>query len=240
MFRTLIVLASLTSLSTGVLAQGNIFLRTGDYDYQLTKIHSDLSFFAINVEFSAPLTSGAYDNPDVISISLWVRGNLAPGTPSGFTDFDHPWQFSGTDFYSRGGSLRFEISNDADLSDGIQVSELVGDGVVLTVDGREIDYGSYHPAIFELRADGTGRIQNSNNIVTLDPLIEVDFGEEYITDLRFNPETTTIFTSVRTPDVEGRRSGSGSIGALELTVMLALMLMTLYRTRRIMSRMSSA
>jgi hypothetical protein len=230
MLMKLIVLALLTSLSSGALAQGNIFLRTGHYDYQLTKTHSDLSFFSVNVEFAAPLVPGVYNNPDAVTISLWVRGNLAPGTPSGFADFDHPWGFSGTEFYNRGGSLRFEISNAAVLSDGIQVSELVGDGVVLTVDSREIDYGSYHPAIFELRADGTGRIQNSNNIVTLDPLNEVDFGEEYITDLRFDPGNTTVMTDVRVSDIDTRRTGSGSIYALDLLAMLTLMLF--YRAKR--------
>ena len=237
MLRKLIVLALMTSLSSGALAQGNIFLRTSYYDYQLTKTHSDLSFFAVSVEFAAPLVPGVYNNPDAVTISLWVRGNLAPGTPSGFADFDHPWKFSGSEFYNRGGSLRFEISNAAVLSDGIQVSELVGDGVVLTVDGREIDYGSYHPAIFELRADGTGRIQNSNNIVTLDPLNEVDFGEEYITDLRFDPGNTTIFTNVRVSDIDTRRTGSGSINALDLLAMLTLMLF--YRAKRKKNRANS-
>ncbi len=237
MLRKLIVLALLTSLSSGALAQGNIFLRTGDYDYQLTKTHSDLYFFSVNVEFAAPLVPGVYNNPDAVTISLWVRGNLAPGTPSGFADFDHPWRFSGTEFYNRGGSLRFEISNAAVLSDGIQVSELVGDGIVLTVDSREIDYGSYHPAIFELRADGTGRIQNSNNIVTLDPLNEVDFGEEYITDLMFDPGNTTVITDVRESDIDTRQIGSGSINALDLFVMLTLMFF--YRTQRKMNRANS-
>jgi hypothetical protein len=237
MLRKLIVLALMTSLSSGALAQGNIFLRTAYSDYQLTKTHSDLSFFVVDVEFAAPLVPGVYNNPDAVTISLWVRGNLAPGTPSGFADFDHPWKFSGSEFYNRGGSLRFEISNAAVLSDGIQVSELVGDGVVLTVDGREIDYGSYHPAIFELRADGTGRIQNSNNIVTLDPLNEVDFGEEYITDLRFDPGNTTIFTNVRVSDIDTRRTGSGSINALDLLAMLTLMLF--YRAKRKKNRANS-
>jgi len=231
MLRKLIVLALLTSLSSGALAQGNIFLRTNDHDYQLTKIHSDLYFFSVNVEFAAPLVPGVYNNPDVVMISLWVRGNLAPGTPSGLADFDHPWAFSGTEFYNRGGSLRFEVSDAAVLSDGIQVSELVGDGVVLTVDNREIDYGTYHSAIFELRADGTGRIQNSNNIVTLDPLNEVDFGEEYIADLRFDPGNTTIFTNVRLTDIDTRQIGSGSISVLDLFVMLTLMLVFLYRAQ---------
>jgi len=237
MLRKLIVLVLLTSLSSGALAQGNIFLRTGHHDYQLTKTHSDLYFFAVNVEFAAPLVPGVYNNPEAVSISLWVRGNLAPGTPSGLADFDHPWQFPGAEFYGRGGSLRFEISEAAVLSDGIQVAELVGDGVVLTVDSREIDYGSYHPGIFELRADGTGRIQNSNNIVTLDPLNEVDFGEEYITDLRFDPGNTTIFTNVRLTDIDTRRIGSGSINALDLLAMLTLMLF--YRANRKKNRANS-
>jgi hypothetical protein len=123
------------------------------------------------------------------------------------------------------------------LSDGVQVSELVGDGVVLTFNAREIDNGRFHPALFELSADGTGRIQNSDNIHTLDPLNEVDFGEEYITDLMFDPGNTTVITDVLETDLDTRRSGSGSINALELFVMLTLMFF--YRTQRKMNRANS-
>lgn len=95
-------------------------------------------------------------------------------------------------------SLTFEVDAAADLSDGIQVSELVGAGTVFEFNGREVDTGRYHPAIVQLNADGTGIIQNSNNMGGINPgsgeVVDVDFGEEYITELTFNPSTLTLFT----------------------------------------------
>ena len=86
------------------------------------------------------------------------------------------------------------------MSDGLQVSELAGTGsdVVFRFNGREVDTGRYHPVFIELRADGTGILQNANNTGGDNPQdgfvgdIDVDFGEEYITNLTFDPATLTI------------------------------------------------
>jgi hypothetical protein len=214
-----------------------MFLKTGYSDFQLTNTFSDVDLFSVHVEIAAPLAAGVYNNPDIVLVSYLVMGDLVPGTPSGFAAFNLQRGISGTEFYAQGSSLNFEISDTAVLSDGVQVSELVGDGVVLTFNAREIDNGRFHPALFELNADGTGRIQNSNNIHTLDPLNEVDFGEEYITELRFDPGNTTVITDVRPSDIDTRNIGSGSINALELFVMLTLMFF--YRTQRKMKRANS-
>jgi hypothetical protein len=46
--------------------------------------------------------------------------------------------------------------------------------------------------------NGTGRIQNSNNMPIRDEeQLSVDFGEEYIWDLMFDPGNTTIITGTR-------------------------------------------
>ena len=236
MIRKLFVLAVLTSLSSGALAQ-NMILRTGNGDFQITNTFSNVDIFNIRVEIAAPLAAGVYNNPDIIRVSYHVIGDLVPGTPSGFPSFELRRGISGTAFYAQGSSLNFEISATAVLSDGVQVAELVGDGVVLTFNAREIDNGRFHPALFELNADGTGRIQNSDNINTLDPLNEVDFGEEYITELMFDPGNTTVITNIPDTDIDTRHIGSGSINALELFVMLTLMFF--YRTQRKMSRANS-
>jgi hypothetical protein len=229
MIRKLFVLAVLTSLSSGALAQ-NMILRTANGDFQISNTFSNVDIFNIRVEIAAPLAAGVYNNPDIIRVSYSVIGDLVPGTPSGFSTFELRRGISGTDFYAQGSSLNFEISPSAVLSDGVQVAELVGDGVVLTFNAREIDNGRFHPALFELSADGTGRIQNSDNIHTLDPLNEVDFGEEYITDLMFDPGNTTVITNIPGTDIDLRQIGSGSVNALELFVMLTLVFF--YRTQR--------
>ena len=68
--------------------------------------------------------------------------------------------------------------------------------------GREVGTGRYHPAIVQLNADGTGSIRNSNNTGGINPSteleVDVDFGEEYITELTFTPSTLTLFP---TPDL---------------------------------------
>jgi hypothetical protein len=85
------------------------------------------------------------------------------------------------------------------------MSELVGSGPVFVFNGREVDTGRYHPALFQLNSDGTGSIRNSNNMGenTLNPstgeLVDVDFGDEYITNLTFDPNQLTISAAVPVP-----------------------------------------
>jgi hypothetical protein len=202
-------------------------LRMANGDFQISNTFSDVGIFNIRVEIDAPLAAGVYNNPDIIDVTYQVMGNLVPGTPSGFPAFNLQRSMSGVEFYAQGSSLSFEISSTAVLGDGVQVAELVGAGVVFTFNAREIDNGRFHPALFELNADGTGRIQNSDNIHTLDPLNEVDFGEEYITDLMFDPGNTTVIASPSPSDPGG---GSGSVVAPELLMMLTLILF--YRRQR--------
>lgn len=230
MIRKLFLLALLTSLSSGAFAQ-NMVLTTANGDFQITNTFSDVDVFNIRIEIAAPLAPGVYSNPDIVDVTYQVMGSLVPGTPSGFPAFNLERSMSGTEFYAQGSSLNFEISPTAVFSDGVQVAELVGAGVVLTFNGREIDNGRFHPALFELNADGTGRIQNSNNIHTLDPLNELDFGEEYITELMFDPGNTTVITgTVVVPPCCNVDSGGGSMSAIELYLMLALLFF--YRTQR--------
>ena len=105
----------------------------------------------------------------------------------------------GAEFYDQGdgqSSLNFEIASTADLSDGVQFSELVGDASAFVLNAREVGTGRYHPALLELNADGTGRILNSNNFGGINPgsgeEVNVDFGEEYIVNLTFDPSLTII------------------------------------------------
>jgi hypothetical protein len=81
----------------------------------------------------------------------------------------------------------------------------IGSGVVFHFNGREEGTGRYHPMFLQLRSDGTGILQNSDNFGGINPatsmLVDVDFGEEYITDLTFDPSTLTI--AVPEPAVSG-------------------------------------
>ena len=109
----------------------------------------------------------------------------------------------GAEFYTQGSSLSFTVDAAADLSDGLQVSELGGSNPVFLFNGREVGTGRYHPALFQLKADGTGSIRNSNNMGGINPgsgeEVDVYFGEEYITELTFDPTALTLIAPIPEP-----------------------------------------
>ena len=162
-----------------------------------TPVFSDVQTFGFLILLEDPVSTGTVANPDLIRIDYTVVGSLRPGTPSGFDAFELIRLIPGAEFYAQGSSIRFEISPSADLSDGVQVSDLTGPDPVFTFDGREVDNGRFHPARVELNADGTGRIQNSNNVPTLEPRLDVEPGSEYITNLTFDPDRITVVEVAR-------------------------------------------
>ena len=192
----------LGSLFQPVFAQAAV-ITFSDVDFGKTLIFNNVQTFSFTIEITGPLTAGvSYNNPSLNSVEYSVSGTLPNETPSGFSGFSLERNIlPGADFYSQGSSLNFEIAASADLSNGLQVSELVGSFVF---NGREVDTGRYHPALFELNSDGAGgSIQNSNNTGGINPstneTVNVDFGEEYITDLTFDPSQLTIAAAVPVP-----------------------------------------
>ncbi|MEM0896721.1 MAG: hypothetical protein AAGJ79_07520 [Verrucomicrobiota bacterium] len=199
----------------------NAFILTfSNADFGTSPVFSTVETFYFEIDIAGPLQPGLYADPTINAIEYNVSGSLAAGTPSMFSGFvfqvSHlnapppasPESIPGTQFYSLNGgavpgqTLRFEIAAGADLTNGLQLDELVdlGGGVVFRFNGRETGEGSnpgrYHPAFLELRSDGTGRIQNADNNGGVNPstteVVNVAFGEEYITDLTFSPSAFTI------------------------------------------------
>jgi hypothetical protein len=180
-------------------------------DFGTSPVFSEVETFAVDIEIAGPLQAGLYSDPIIMNIQYSVSGLLDP-SPSDFPGFgfqlDHIFPSSppitGVQFYALnassvpGETLRFEVSGSADLSDGLQIDELVdlGSGVVFRFNGREEGTGRYHPTFIELKSDGTGRIQNADNMGGINPatmmLVDVGFGDEYVTDLTFTPSTLTI------------------------------------------------
>ncbi|MEO0574715.1 MAG: hypothetical protein AAF004_04565 [Pseudomonadota bacterium] len=217
MFRTFLALVLCLPFATAVAQTSTITLSSADFT--VSPIFSDIREFTITIEIDQAVAVGVYDNPPLVSVDYDVTGTLAAGTPSGFTAFALSRSIPGADFYAQGSSLRFEVDANANLQDGVQVSELVGADAVFTFDGREVDNGRFHPAILTLDADGTGRIQNSNNVVSSNPLEEVMPGEEYVTDLSYLPleltllDTTQVDEPTPTPSNPfGVDSGGGAFG----------------------------
>jgi hypothetical protein len=186
-------------------------------DFGTTPVFSNVTTFDFEATIAGGLGPGVYSDPTIGTIGYNVSGSLA-ATPSGFPAFSFqlshliapppagPTVITGALFDSlnpsapAGDRLSFAVSPTADLSDGLQVSELAGSGsdVVFRFNGREVGTGRYHPMFIELRADGTGLIQNANNMGGDNPFdgfvgdINVDFGDEYITNLTFDPSALTI------------------------------------------------
>lgn len=191
---SLIIINTIYGLLAGAANAQTMTLATAADDYIKTPAFSDVQRFNISIVINEALERRAYNNPSISQVSYQVSGTLQPGTPSGFEAFNLEREISGQEFYAQGSLLSFEISSTAVLSDGIQAAELVGRGVILSFNAREIDTMRFHPPVFELSSDGTGLLQNSNNTPTLEPLVTVSFGEEYITDLVFDPGNTTLIT----------------------------------------------
>ena len=222
MLRLIIIL----TISFTVVSRANaqaMFLSVSSDDYQITNVFSDVDTFAIDIEISSTLTPGNYVNPDIVRVTYSVSGTLVPGTPSGFPSLALQRDITGAEFYAQGSSLSFEIAPNAVLEDGVQAVELVGNGIVLTFNGREIGNGRFHPALLELDINGSGRIQNSNNIIVESPLRQVDFGAEYITDLMFDPGNTTLIIGAPS-DPNPKSGGGGASSTLGTGVLILLSL----------------
>jgi hypothetical protein len=190
-----VILAACLCLSLSARAEVLSFAAS---DFQVTPSFSNVRAFDFTVDIAGPLSAGAsYFNPTLNSVIYNVSGSLG-NTPSGFPAFNLQRTISGADFYNQGSSLSFTISADADLSDGLQVSELeAAEGYpVFTFNGREVDTGRYHPSLVELYSDGSGSIRNSNNSGGINPgsgmEVDVNFGDEFISDLGFAPSTLTL------------------------------------------------
>ena len=185
---------------------------------------SSVTRFEFSIDFSGPLEAGRrYGNDDLEQVRYVVRGELQtnPPTPSGFPAFalnrfpGGEGPISPTEWSDQQSFLQFEIRADAQLYDGVQLSELQPfdkDGKLLEINAREwgrLDRARYHPPYLVLLSDGTGILQNANNdskaTGTVNPAtreeVHVDFGEEYITRISFDPSAITIIQPTDTPVV---------------------------------------
>ena len=181
----------------------------GSSDFTTTPIFSSAQTFDFSIELADTIVPGqTYSNPAIVEIDYNVSGTLAAGTPSGFPAFALTRNIIGGDFYAQGSSFQFSVRADAELADGLQVDELAGTGLVFEFNARELGQtpGRYHPPVIRLNSDGTGLIQNSNNMGGENPAtmmdVDVDFGEEYQTGLTFTPGGLTLAT-VPEPGVSG-------------------------------------
>lgn len=181
-------------------AEGSIVFDFDLTDFSHTDVVSDIRIMDFVIDLDATLAPGVFVDTAVNQIDYRIFGVLVPGTPSGFPAFDLNRTIVGNDFYTQGGSMRFAIAAGADLTDGLQVSDLVDNGVdpVFELNAREVLTGRFHPAHLRLFGDGTGILQNSNNVPN-GMIGEIAAGAEYVTNLNFAPATFTLVAAVPEP-----------------------------------------
>jgi len=205
---------------------GPFRLSIGTSDFESRQIvpeFSQVRTFDFRLDFDGPLEAGRhYTNIDLHEVRYAVRGRLEtnPPTPSGFSAFalirDETGEgpISLSEWVAQSSHLAFSISSGADLTDGVQLSELAPidkQGRILEIDAVEwgrLDRARYHPPQLWLYGDGTGLLRNANNSSkdtgTVNPAtgeeVFVDFGEEYITRLFFDPALITIIDAP--PEIE--------------------------------------
>lgn len=206
----LLVFASATTASAFRLSLSNANFQASDIQPTFSGVRN----FSFEIDLTGPLVAGqSYANADLERVEYLIFGslNLLPPTPSGFPGFRLDRTPAGegiivpSEWVAQDSSIAFEIARSANLMDGLQLSELVADasGILLRIDGREfqrLDRARYHPPQLLLYSDGSGILQNSNNSSgatdTTNPAtmekVDVDFGEEYVTGISFDPGSITV------------------------------------------------
>ena len=187
-------------------------------DFVRNDTFNEIRTFDFTIDLSGGLTPGVtYDNPTLNSVVYNVFGVLNSPTPSGFPAFDLRRTIGGAEFYAQGSSLSFTVAPTADLSDGLQFSELTGVNPVFVFNGREVGTGRYHPTLIQLNSDGTGLFRNSNNFGGINPgnnmMVDVNVGEEYVTELTFDANTLTLATTT-IPEPSTWAIGAAFMGVL--------------------------
>ena len=179
-------------------------LQLSNTDFGITSVFNNVTSFQVDIELSEPIfAGGTFINPSISRIDYQLAGVLPEPTPSMFPGFNLVRGYSGDEFYSQSpeATLQFQVDSAADLSDGLQLSDLsgFGDETILFFDTREFNQspGRYHPPQLTLRADGTGLLQNSNNSSTFpNPdsglIVDVGLGDEYEVNLSFTPTIASV------------------------------------------------
>ena len=161
-----------------------VVINFNNSDFALTTTLGNVTSFEILIDLAGFLTPGtSYSNPALNRVAYLVEGAPDANSPSGFPMFRLQQDLSGSELYDLGGSLNFTVLSGADLSDGLQVSDLTSSGFVF--DALQTDSGRFHPPLVTLLTDGSGIICDSL----------FDCGEEYITELSFEPESLTLSPS---------------------------------------------
>lgn len=201
-----IVLSACTIAVFANCARADFMLSFDHTDFVINPVYNDVLEFNFDIDIDAPLVAGmSYIDPNLNGVDYRILGDVSISpTPSGFnSNFQLLRSLPGNALYAQSddATLQFSVDAGADLSDGLQISELGASGLVFLLNAREVNQnpGRYHPPIFTLEADGTGRLVNAANVSTFpnpDPpqgsglIVNVEIAEEYDVNLAFDPNLT--------------------------------------------------
>jgi hypothetical protein len=124
LFRSILTAGIIAATATSAHA---LILEFNHTDFTVTPEFNRLRDFAFRIDLAEPIVAGqTYANPTLNSVDYTVFGVLdSEPTPSGFPASDlRRNAITDEEFYGQGSSFDFGISASADLSDGLQLSEL--------------------------------------------------------------------------------------------------------------------
>ena len=173
-------------------ARADVTLTVSSDDFAIASVYNNVANFNFEITLAGTIAPGVtYDNPPLVNVTYTVEGVLNDPTPSGFPAFVLQRDIDGAEFYSLSAdaALRFSISPAANLSDGLQLAELLGTVDIFYFNAREFNQtpGRYHPPILRINSDATGSLANADNqsdVPNPPPdgsgmLVDVEIGEEY-------------------------------------------------------------
>ena len=175
------------------ICRADVTLTLSSDDFAIASVYNNVANFNFSITLAGTIAPGVtYHNPLLRRVNYEVQGVLTQPTPSGFPGFTLRRDIDGADFYnlSPEAALSFTVSPTANLSDGLQLAELVGTSDVFYFNAREFNQtpGRYHPPILRLNSDATGSLANADNqsdVPNPPPptgsglLVDVAVGEEY-------------------------------------------------------------
>ncbi len=165
-----VAVCALTALTHSA-ARADFVLSFDESGFTTNGVFNEVTEFSFEFSVAGPLVAGGvYTNPTLNSFDYVVRGVLASPTPSGFPGFLLIRSMTGAEFYSLSpeSGVSFAVSAGAGLSDGLQMCQLGGAGVVFELNSRGCDQKPRreHPPNFSRNAGGTGLLGKSCNTST--------------------------------------------------------------------------
>ncbi|WP_428388531.1 hypothetical protein [Mucisphaera sp.] len=178
--------AWLVSLAVTTSAQAAFTFTIDSDDFVTNQVYGDVLIYRVDIVIDEVLLPGrSYLNPTLQRVRYFLQGRVhsADDEPSTIEQ-----ELSGSEFYDIAGGINFAVKADAELEDGLQLSELASldgnpEGALFFMNYNRLAGILYAP-VFLLRGDGVGRFAGHGQ--------EDRPGSVYRNDLVYNLEEITV------------------------------------------------